>query len=96
MCHHLHELQEACGHQRLGVGKTASVLGQGQGHTVETKKVVLWELLCVGRLLVCLGGSGTHLLASLAEANCLVLVDEETTAVPVGHEVPVSFLAQRA
>ena len=43
-----------------------------------------------------LGGSGTHLLASLAEANCLVLVDEETTSVPVGHEVPVSFLAQRA
>ena len=26
-----------------------------------------------------LGGSGTHLLASLAEANCLVLVDEDTT-----------------
>ncbi len=43
-----------------------------------------------------LGGSGTHLLASLAEANCLVLVDEETTSVPVGQEVPVSFLAQRA
>src|SRR6478752_8205605 len=43
-----------------------------------------------------LGGSGTHLLASLAEANCLVLVDEETTAVPAGSEVPVSFLAQRA
>jgi len=43
-----------------------------------------------------LGGSGTHLLASLAEANCLVLIDEDTTDVPAGSEVPVSFLAQRA
>lgn len=43
-----------------------------------------------------LGGSGTHLLASLAEANCLVLIDEDTTGVPIGSEVPVSFLAQRA
>ena len=43
-----------------------------------------------------LGGSGTHLLASLAEANCLVLIDEDTTEVPAGSEVPVSFLAQRA
>ena len=43
-----------------------------------------------------LGGGGTHLLASLAEANCLVLVDEQTTEIPVGAEVAVSFLAQRA
>ena len=34
-----------------------------------------------------LGGGGTHLLASLAEANCLVLVDEDTTEIPVGSEV---------
>ena len=43
-----------------------------------------------------LGGGGTHLLASLAEANCLILVDEDITELPVGSEVPVSFLAQRA
>ena len=43
-----------------------------------------------------LGGGGTHLLASLAEANCLVLIDEDVTDVPVGTEVSVSFLAQRA
>ncbi|HYN73717.1 MAG TPA: gephyrin-like molybdotransferase Glp [Nakamurella sp.] len=42
------------------------------------------------------GGGGTHLLASLAEANCLVLIDEVTTEVPIGAEVLVSFLAQRA
>jgi molybdopterin molybdotransferase len=43
-----------------------------------------------------LGGSSTHLLASLAEANCLVLIDEQSTEVGVGSEVAVSFLAQRA
>ncbi|AZI59363.1 molybdopterin molybdenumtransferase MoeA [Nakamurella antarctica] len=43
-----------------------------------------------------LGAGGTHLLASLAEANCLVLIDEDVTDVPVGSEVAVSFLAQRA
>ncbi|QFZ16622.1 molybdotransferase-like divisome protein Glp [Saccharothrix syringae] len=42
-----------------------------------------------------LGTSGAHLLASLAEANCLIVVDEDVTDVPVGEEVLVSFLAQR-
>ncbi|GAA1261609.1 molybdopterin molybdotransferase MoeA [Saccharothrix xinjiangensis] len=42
-----------------------------------------------------LGTSGAHLLASLAEANCLVVVDEDVTDVAVGDEVAVSFLAQR-
>jgi molybdopterin molybdotransferase len=42
-----------------------------------------------------LGTSGSHLLASLAEANCLIMVEEDVTEVPVGEEVLVSFLAQR-
>ncbi|HEX7661636.1 MAG TPA: gephyrin-like molybdotransferase Glp [Pseudonocardiaceae bacterium] len=42
-----------------------------------------------------LGTSGSHLLASLAEANCLILVDEDITDIPVGDDVPVAFLAQR-
>lgn len=42
-----------------------------------------------------LGMSGSHLLASLAEANCLILVEEETTEAALGDEVLVSFLAQR-
>ncbi|WP_158842488.1 molybdotransferase-like divisome protein Glp [Saccharothrix deserti] len=42
-----------------------------------------------------LGTSGSHLLASLAEANCLIMVDEDVTDVSVGEEVMVSFLAQR-
>ena len=42
-----------------------------------------------------LGTSGAHLLASLAEANCLILIDADTTEVAVGEQVAVSFLAQR-
>ncbi|MEU5691693.1 gephyrin-like molybdotransferase Glp [Actinosynnema sp. NPDC020468] len=42
-----------------------------------------------------LGTSGSHLLASLAEANCLIMVDEDVTDVSSGDEVLVSFLAQR-
>jgi molybdopterin molybdotransferase len=42
-----------------------------------------------------LGTSGAHLLASLAEANCLILIDPDTTEVPMGEQVAVSFLAQR-
>jgi len=41
-------------------------------------------------------GSSSHLLATLAEANCLVLVDPEVTEVRTGDEVQVAFLAQRA
>ncbi|HEX6347605.1 gephyrin-like molybdotransferase Glp [Umezawaea sp.] len=42
-----------------------------------------------------LGTSGSHLLASLAEANCLIMLEEDVTDVAVGQEVFVSFLAQR-
>lgn len=43
-----------------------------------------------------LGTSGTHLLASLAEANCLINVDENLTEIAAGEQVQVTFLAQRA
>jgi molybdopterin molybdotransferase len=42
-----------------------------------------------------LGISGSHLLSSLAEANCLILVGAAVTELPAGDEVAVSFLAQR-
>ncbi len=40
-------------------------------------------------------GSSSHLLATLADANCLVLVDEDVTEVRTGDTVQVVFLAQR-
>ncbi|WP_344127777.1 molybdotransferase-like divisome protein Glp [Saccharopolyspora halophila] len=43
-----------------------------------------------------LGTSGSHLLASLAEANCLIVIDEHTTEVAAGEDVQVRFLSQRA
>lgn len=50
-----------------------------------------------GRYLVQpVGTSGSHLLASLAEANCLMVIDEDVTEAQVGTDVQVSFLSQRA
>lgn len=37
----------------------------------------------------------SHLLASLAEANCLVVVPSEVVEIPAGEYVDVAFLAQR-
>jgi molybdopterin molybdotransferase len=40
-------------------------------------------------------GGSSHLLASLAEANCLVIVPSEVAEVPAGEIVDVAFLSQR-
>ncbi len=40
-------------------------------------------------------GGSSHLLASLAEANCLVVVPSEVAEIPAGEFVDVAFLAQR-
>ena len=40
-------------------------------------------------------GGSSHLLASLAEANCLVVVPSEVAEIPAGEYVDVAFLAQR-
>ena len=42
-----------------------------------------------------LGSSGSHLLSSLAEANALIVLDEDTTEVGMDAPVRVSFLAPR-
>ncbi|BBY34514.1 molybdopterin molybdenumtransferase [Mycolicibacter minnesotensis] len=41
------------------------------------------------------GGTSSHLLATLAEANCLVVVPEEVEQIEAGELVDVAFLAQR-
>ena len=47
-------------------------------------------------LVQALGGApGASSLATLAEANCLVVIDPEATEIRTGEEVEVSFLAQR-
>lgn len=43
-----------------------------------------------------LGTSGSHLLASLAEANCLIVVEADITEVAAGEDVQVRFLSQRS
>ncbi|MGL4307141.1 MAG: molybdotransferase-like divisome protein Glp [Mycobacteriaceae bacterium] len=40
-------------------------------------------------------GASSHLLATLAEANCLVMIDPDLEEIRTGEEVDVAFLAQR-
>ena len=40
-------------------------------------------------------GASSHLLATLAEANCLVIVPTDVDEVRTGDTVDVAFLAQR-
>jgi molybdopterin molybdotransferase len=40
-------------------------------------------------------GPSSHLLATLAEANCLVMVPSDTEQIRTGEIVSVAFLAQR-
>ncbi|UYP19836.1 molybdopterin molybdotransferase MoeA [Rhodococcus sp. Z13] len=40
-------------------------------------------------------GSSSHLLATLAEANCLVIVDPDVSEIRTGDQVDVAFLGQR-
>jgi molybdopterin molybdotransferase len=40
-------------------------------------------------------GASSHLLATLAEANCLVVVPREAEQIRTGEVVDVAFLAQR-
>ncbi|WP_121194949.1 molybdotransferase-like divisome protein Glp [Motilibacter peucedani] len=41
------------------------------------------------------GGPGSHLVASLAKANCLLVVGEDVTHVAAGEQVPVMVLERR-
>ena len=45
-----------------------------------------------GEVVTQVGGPGSHLVAHLARANCLVVVPEDVTALPAGAEVPVVLI----
>jgi molybdopterin molybdotransferase len=82
-------------HRRLVNAKLLSPIASTKGRRGYLRGQLLRDETNGQYLVQPLGMSGAHLLASLAEANCLVLVDEETTDIAVGDEVRVSFLAQR-
>jgi molybdopterin molybdotransferase len=42
------------------------------------------------------GGPGSHLLAGLANANCLIVIPDETTHLSTGDAVTVMMLERRA
>jgi len=82
-------------HRRVVSARLLSPLASSKGRRGFLRGQLLRDADTEEYLVLPLGTSGAHLLASLAEANCLILVDEDTTEVAVGDDVQVSFLAQR-
>jgi molybdopterin molybdotransferase len=82
-------------HRRTIQARLLSPVGSTKGRKGFLRGQLLRDSATGEYLVQPLGTSGSHLLASLAEANCLILVDEDTTDVAVGDDVPVAFLAQR-
>jgi molybdopterin molybdotransferase len=82
-------------HRRAVSARLLSPISSAKGRKGFLRGQLLRDTATDEYLVQPLGTSGAHLLASLAEANCLILVDEETTDVAVGDDVRVTFLAQR-
>jgi molybdopterin molybdotransferase len=82
-------------HRRIVSARLLSPLVSSKGRKGFLRGQLLRDANTEEYLVQPLGTSGAHLLASLAEANCLILVDEDTTEVAVGDDVQVTFLAQR-
>ncbi|GHF44648.1 molybdopterin molybdotransferase [Amycolatopsis bartoniae] len=82
-------------HRRVVSARLLSPLASTKGRRGFLRGQLLRDESTGEYLVQPLGTSGAHLLASLAEANCLVNVDEDLTEVPAGEQVRVTFLAQR-
>jgi molybdopterin molybdotransferase len=88
-------LGKANPHRRMITARLLSPVTSTAGRTGFLRGQLLREDATGDYLVSPVGLSGAHLLASLAEANALIVVDEDTTNLAAGDDVPVSFLAQR-
>jgi molybdopterin molybdotransferase len=79
----------ALGRDRLVA--TATLLDPVQSSPMGTRQFLRGSLLD-GRVRL-VGGPGSHLVVGLARANCLVVVAEDSEALPAGAQVPVVLLA---
>lgn len=83
-------------HRRTISAELLSPVGSASGRRSFLRGQLMRDPDSSAYLVQPVGTSGSHLLASLAEANCLMMIDEEVTEVAAGEDVPVSFLSQRA
>ncbi|MEO9138872.1 MAG: gephyrin-like molybdotransferase Glp [Jatrophihabitans sp.] len=75
--------------QRATVEATALEGAQSPPGFRQYRRGVLHRESTGGYSVSFIGGPGSHLLASLALSNCLVIIDEETTEVTAGSQVTV-------
>ncbi|KUI20245.1 molybdopterin molybdenumtransferase [Mycobacterium sp. GA-1285] len=84
-------------HRRIVQARTLSPIESVAGRTGYLRGQLLRDQDTGEYLVQALGGApgASHLLATLAEANCLVIVPTEAESVRTGEIVDVAFLAQR-
>ncbi|RJQ71972.1 molybdopterin molybdenumtransferase MoeA [Pseudonocardiaceae bacterium YIM PH 21723] len=82
-------------HRRMVRARLLSPITSSKGRRGYLRGQLLRDSATGEYLVQPLGTGGSHLLASLAEANCLAVIDEDVVEVPAGDEVTVTFLAQR-
>lgn len=83
-------------HRRTVTASTLSPISSTKGRRGFLRGQLLRDPDTETFLVQPLGDSESHLLAPLVEANCLIVVDEDITDIPVGEDVPVRFLSQRS
>jgi molybdopterin molybdotransferase len=82
-------------HRRLITAELLSPVQSTKGRRGYLRGQLLRDQVNGHYLVQPLGMAGAHLLASLAEANSLIVVDEDATELSAGEDVTVSFLQQR-
>ncbi|KUI43990.1 molybdopterin molybdenumtransferase [Mycobacterium sp. IS-1590] len=84
-------------HRRIVAARTLSPIESVAGRTGYLRGQLMRDQDTGEYLVQALGGApgASHLLATLAEANCLVIVPTEAESVRTGEIVDVAFLAQR-
>ncbi|HEY2192955.1 MAG TPA: gephyrin-like molybdotransferase Glp [Actinomycetospora sp.] len=85
-------LRAAAGHPRPGRARVTARVSEDLRSPAGRRQFRRGRLDAVTGTVVPVGGAGSHLLASLAQADCLFVVGEDVTEVAAGTEVEVWLL----
>jgi molybdopterin molybdotransferase len=85
-------LRRALGHPQPDRPRVRARLAEALDSPAGRRQLRRGRIDAVAGTVAPVGGAGSHLLAALARADCLLVVDEDTTGVPAGETVEVWLL----
>ncbi|WP_345425414.1 molybdopterin molybdotransferase MoeA [Actinomycetospora chlora] len=85
-------LRRALGHPQPDRPRVRARLAEALDSPAGRRQLRRGRIDAVAGTVAPVGGAGSHLLAALARADCLLVVDEDTTHVPAGETVEVWLL----